>query len=485
MNVRLTFRILGGLLIFLGLALLAPLPVAVMARPPGGVHDGGLWALLAAAVLTFTVGGALYFGLKTRGDISHREGFGIVTLGWLAFALFGALPYVLSGVTPRPVDAFFESMSGFTTTGATVLADLSAVPPSILLWRALTQWLGGMGIIVLSLAILPFLGVSGMQLYEAEVPGPTADRLSPRIQDTAKVLWGVYALLTLAQWGLLCLGGMSVFEACCHALTTMSSGGFSTRNASVGAFSAYIQWVIIVFMFLAGMNFTLHYYLLRGRFKHLWGSEEFRWYLAIATAAGLAIFALNAWAPAGTEGRGLRAALFQAVSIMTTTGYVTTDYQQWPPMAQYILLTLMFIGGCAGSTAGGMKVVRIGMMTRQGHLQISQLIHPREVRVLKLDHKPVLREVMQGISGFLALYCGVLILSALLLAGIGLDRMTAGAAAIACLGNIGPAFGAVGPVDTFAQVPGAGKLILCVCMLIGRLELFTVLVLFFPSFWRK
>jgi trk system potassium uptake protein TrkH len=485
MNIRLTLRIQGGLLIFLGLALLVPLLVSLLHPLPGSMHDGSLPAFAWSALIAIVAGAALFRAFPCNDEISYREGFGIVTIGWMAFAVFGALPYVFSGTIPNFINAFFESMSGFTTTGATVITDLAPVSKSILLWRSMTQWLGGMGIIVLSLAILPFLGVSGMQLFEAEVPGPTADRLSPRIQDTAKVLWGVYFLLTLVEVVLLRLGGMTLFEAVCHAFTTMATGGFSTENASVGAFNSnYIHIVIIVFMFLAGVNFSLHYYLLRGSFQRYWRSEEFRCYVGIVVGAALLITLLNRGLYAST-GVNLRDALFQTVSLMTTTGYATADYELWSAMAQYTLVVLMFVGGCAGSTGGSMKVVRILLVGKQAILQLSRLIHPREVRLLKLDRKPVSREVMESVSGFVVLYFACFMVASMLMAMCGLDLVSAGASVIACLGNVGPGLGSVGPTDNFAHLPAFGKLTLSLCMLVGRLEIFTVFVLFFPSFWRK
>ena len=477
---------------FLGAMLLTPIPFALF------YQDGMAGFFLASASVSAVVGWLLYRFLDPKGDITYREGFAIVTFGWVVFALFGALPFLLSGTIPDPVDAFFEAMSGFSTTGSTVLKDLEVVPKSILFWRSLTQWLGGMGIIVLSLAILPFLGVGGMQLFEAEVPGPTADRLSPRIQDTAKVLWGVYFLLTFAEACLLWLGEMDLFEASCHSLTTMATGGFSTSDGSLGAFGSYSHVIVTCFMFLAGVNFSLHFFALRGRPGRYLKSQEFRFYLGIVVGATLAIFLFRA-ADGYPVWLSLRDAAFMTVSIITTTGFGTGDYEVWHTTAQYILITLMFIGGCAGSTGGGIKVVRILLVVKHAYLQLSRLIHPREVRILMLDHKPVSPEVMQSILGFVALFFGLFLHASLLMALLlptPLHRVTegvpeteplvtAGASVIACLGNIGPGLGTVGPTETFSHIPAAGKLVLCACMLLGRLEIFTVLVLFFPSFWRK
>lgn len=479
MNVRLTLHLLGWLLVFMGLVLLFPILFSVW------YGDGEILNFVVSAGITAGVGFALTRLFRSNLPLRVREGFGIVTFGWLGFAVFGAIPYLLGGVLSNPIDAFFESMSGFTTTGSTVITDLGPVPESILVWRSLTQWLGGMGIIVLSLAILPALGVGGMQLFEAEVPGPTADRLRPRIQDTAKLLWVVYFVITGAEVVMLMLGGMSVFEAICHAFTTMATGGFSTENGSVGAWdSSYIHIVVTFFMFLAGVNFSMHFHALRGRPGRYLKSEEFRFYIGIIGAAILLTFLANT-AVYDNQAANLRDSAFTAISVMTTTGYVTADYELWPLVSRYILITLMFVGGCAGSTGGGMKVARVMLLLKHSVLQVTRLIHPRQVRMVKLDQKPVGNDVIQSILGFFALYIGLFLIASLIMSTMGLDLETAGASVIACLSNIGPGLGAVGPTDTFAEVPWIGKIVLSLLMLFGRLEVFTVLVVFFPTFWRK
>ncbi len=480
MNITLTLRILGALLLFLAIALLFPIPFSWI------YGDGAATSFLLSAMISAGCGGLLYSQFRSETDLSVREGFAVVTFGWTLFALFGALPFVITGAIPSYINAFFETMSGFTTTGSTILTDIEALPPSLLLWRSLTQWLGGMGIIVLSLAILPMLGVGGMQLFKAEVPGPTADRLKPRIQDTAKLLWGVYVLLTGAEVMLLMAGGMSFFDGINHAFTTMATGGFSTRNASVAAYgSAYIDWVITLFMFLAGVNFSLHYLALRGKIGDFIRNEEFLFYSGLTIAGTVLITLLNMGSTYPDFFDNLRFSAFQVVSIMTTTGFGTADYELWPVLCQYLLVFSMFIGGCAGSTGGGMKVARILLLFKHAQVQIYRLIHPRAVRLVKLGNRPVDKEVMQSILGFFAVYMGVFVTASFIMAGIGMDLPSAGASVIATLSNIGPGLGTVGPVDNFAHVPAVGKLVLAFCMLLGRLELFTVLVLVFPSFWRK
>ncbi|MHC4470179.1 MAG: TrkH family potassium uptake protein [Planctomycetota bacterium] len=479
MNLRLTLKVQGWLLLFLAGMLLTPIPFSIY------YADGAVLSFLVSATVSALVGYVLVRRFEAKEGFTLRDGFGVVTLSWLVFALFGALPFLLSGHPADPIDAFFESMSGFTTTGSTVIEDLDLVPRSVLYWRALTQWLGGMGIIVLSLAILPVLGVGGMQLFEAEVPGPTSDRLRPRIQDTAKLLWGVYLVITAAETILLMLGGMSFYEAVCHSFTTMATGGFSTQNASVGHFdSNYIHVVITFFMFLAGTNFSLHYHAMRGRVLGYFKSEEFRFYGTILLGSIVILFLFNLGRYEGGL-ENLRDSAFQATSIMTTTGFGTADYELWAPISQLLLIALMFLGGCAGSTGGGMKNARVLLLLKHSVAQMSRLIHPRQVRTLKLDQKPVGNDVIQSILGFFALYVGIFLLATLAMAAMLPDVVTSGASVVACLSNIGPGLGSVGPTDTYAHIPHLGKIILSICMLVGRLEVFTVLVLVFPTFWRK
>ncbi len=481
MNTAVLLKVLGALSVFLAGVLLVPLGLSL------ADGDGAWTAILAAAALAAALGGGLLAATRgTRPELSRREGFAVVTFGWVLFGVLGALPYSFSGVVPTLVDAVFESLSGFTTTGATILSDIEILPRSLLFWRAMTHWLGGMGIIVLGLAILPMLGVGGMQLFRAEVPGPTADRLRPRIQDTAKLLWGVYVGLTAAEVALLMFGGLDWFDAVCHAFATLATGGFSTRNASVGAYqSAYVDGVVTVFMFLAGVNFALHHAVLAGRGRKALKSEELRFYLFLTLGAVLILTAANAGTVYENLLENLRHSSFQAVSILTTTGFATADYETWPFVCQVLLVLLMFVGGCAGSTGGGMKVSRVLLLLKHGVVQVWNLIHPRGVRRVKLDGRPVPDAVLQGILGFFALFLLVTGAASLGMALLGVEPLTAVASVIACVSNIGPGLGEVGPAKNYAELPQAGKVLLSFCMLLGRLELFTVLVLFFPSAWRK
>ncbi|MBI5014018.1 MAG: TrkH family potassium uptake protein [Deltaproteobacteria bacterium] len=481
MNGAALAKVLGVLSVFLAGVLLLPVPLSLV--DADGVHG----AFLAASALAGGLGGGLLAATRrTRPEMALREGFAVVTLGWLLFGILGALPYRFAGSVPSLVDAVFESLSGFTTTGATILTDVEALPRSLLLWRALTHWLGGMGIIVLSLAILPMLGVGGMQLFRAEVPGPTADRLSPRIQDTAKLLWGVYVGLTVAEVLLLLLGGLGWFDAICHAFATMATGGFSTRNASVAAFdSAYVDGVITLFMFLAGVNFALHYAILANRGGRVLRNEELRFYTALTLAATAVLMLANAGKIYPNLFENLRYSSFQAVSILTTTGFGTADYETWPVVCQIVLMLLMLVGGSAGSTGGGMKVSRVLLIAKHAVVQAWSLIHPRGVRRVKLDGRPVPEAVLQGVLGFFALYLACTALGTMGIAALGVDPVTSLASVIACVGNIGPGLGSVEPAENYAHLPQLGKALLSFCMLLGRLEILTVLVVFFPSAWRR
>lgn len=478
MNYRLTLHVLGGLLVFLGATLLTPVPFTLY------YGDGQLGTFALSAAITALVGGVLFYVFRDRDEMTLREGFAVVAFGWIGFALFGSLPYLFSGCLPNPVDAFFESMSGFATAGASVFTDVEAAPHSVLFWRALTQWLGGMGIIVLGVAILPLLGVGGMQLYEAESPGPTTDRLTPRIQDTARLLWGVYALVTAGGVALLWLGEMSFFDAVCHTFAAVATGGFSTRNASLGAFGTYSQIVMMIVMVLGGANFALHYYALRGDVRRYWQSDEFRLYVGLLAGVTLLAFACN-WTRYESPLANLRDSAFTVTSIVTTTGFATADYEQWHVLIHGVLFATMFAGGCAGSTAGGLKLVRLVLLLKHAYLQTARLVHPRQVLVLKFDHRAVSQDIMQDVLGFTVLFLGVFLLATLLLNASGVDLITAGSGVIACLSTVGPGLGAVGPTDNYAALPCFAKIVLSAVMLLGRLEISTVLVLFFATFWKK
>lgn len=482
MRWRYIFHILGVLILSLGLAMILPLMVGFYYR------DHSVLPLLKSMGITLLAGGLLALISRSEGAdvISQRESMAIVTFGWAAVGVFGALPFYLSGEFGPFVDAFFESMSGFTTTGASILTDIETVSGGLLFWRSFIQWLGGMGIIVLSLAILPFLGVGGMQLYRAEVPSPVPDKLKPRIRDTAMVLWKVYALMTVVEVLLLVFGGMNLFDAICHAFTTMPTGGFSTRTDSIAHYdSRYFDVIVFLFMLLSGINFSLHYQMLRGKPLAFWRDAECRFFLGTVFVVILVV-SLNLYgAVYETIGSALRYGAFQVVSIVTTTGFATADYEGWPAMSQLILLLCMFVGASAGSTGGGMKCLRVMLSFKFCYKELYALIHPHAVKPIKIGRQPVPDDIMRSVLGFLGLYVGIFAFSSVLLAGLGVDFTTAFSAVAAALGNIGPGFGSVGPVDNYSQIPYLGKWLLVWCMLLGRLEIYTVIILLVPEFWRR
>lgn len=472
-------HILGFLLVLASVSLLLPALVSVL-------HDEPPAAFLWTALIGIVPGTAAWRLTRIQGDLRMREATAIVALGWALLSLLGSLPFIIGGTLPRLADAYFETMSGFSTTGASVFAEVESLPRGILFWRALTHWIGGMGIILLSVAILPFLGAGGMALFRAEAPGPVKDRLAPRVTGTAKRLWAVYAALSAALVLLLAAGGMSLFDAICHSFATLATGGFSTRNLSIGAWgSAYIEWITVLFMLLAGTNFSLHFRTLRQGPRAYWNDREFRAYLLLAAGctAFLAVQLLRGGEPLGHE--VIRDSAFTLSSIVTTTGFATADFSLWSPASQLLLLGLMLLGACAGSTAGGMKVVRLMILVTFVRVEIRKHLHPTAVIPVRVGDTVVSREVLQGVLGFVVLLVLLFFTSVLALAALGLDLVTATSSVAACLGNVGPGLGRVGPMAHYGHLPEAAKWILSFLMLTGRLEIYTVLMLFAPSYWRK
>lgn len=479
MNIPIVGRVLGFIVFFVGLFMALP---ALFSWYYGG---DDLRVILVSAGLTVTVGGTMILAFRSRSELRLRDSFVVVTAGWLLVSAFGALPFRLSGHMPSFADAFFESMSGFTTTGGSVLVRVEDLPHGLLFWRSLTHWLGGMGIIVLSLAILPLAGVGGTQLYKAEMPGPTPDKITPRVQQTAKMLWGVYVTLTAAETLLLLAGGLNLHEALCQAFGTMGTGGFSTRTASIAGFdSLFVEAVIVVFMVLAGMNFTLHFHGLRGRFSTYWKSEECRFYLGILGVFAALLAANNVLTGTYRPFEAVRHSVFQVVSIATTTGFATADFGAWAPSAQLILLFLMFVGGCAGSTGGSIKVLRVMIILKQGLAELKKMLHPRAVIPVRVDARSIPPNVVINILGFMFLYLGLLVTATFAMTLMGIDLVTSFSGVAASLGNIGPGLGVVGPAGSFHDIPAAGKWLLSFCMLAGRLEIYAVLVLFTRDFWK-
>lgn len=445
-------------------------------------------AFANSAALALVLGLALWAPLQVHSELSRRDGFGIVTFGWIAASLVGALPFVWSGLIPSYVAAVFETMSGFTTTGASVIPVLETVPKGLLFWRALTHFYGGMGVLVLVVAILPLIGTGGMQLFRAEMPGPTKDRLTPRIAGTAKRLWLVYMTFVAACAVLLRLGGMDWFDSVCHAFATIATGGFSTRTASIGAYhSGYIEAVIAVFMFLSGANFALHYRAARGMPGVYWRDSEFKLYLFVVCSASFIIAgALRSAGLAQGVGSALRSSFFAVVSVITTTGFATDDFDRWPAVARGLLILLMFVGGCAGSTGGAIKVVRVLVALRAVAGEVRRWLRPQAVVSIKVDRVAVETGLVANTLAFILLYIAVFTVATMLMClAFPHDPVSAASSVAATLGNVGPGLNAVGPMMNYADIPPAGHIVLTVCMLLGRLELYTVLVLFVPAFWKR
>jgi trk system potassium uptake protein len=520
------------LLQVMALALLAPLCLAVFdnidMNAVALISTPEVAGFILAIVMSFCTGAGAVFLLRSSRQIQTvREGFAIVGIGWMALALFGAVPMFVFLLSQHPsmdvsaimlilTDSVFEIMSGFTTTGATILQDIEAMPRSLLLWRALTQWLGGMGIVTLALVIFPAMGVSGYHMFKGEVPGPTKARIQTRLARTATVLWGVYALFTVAEALLLLLGGMDVFDAVCHSFATMATGGFSTKNASIAHYSSeYVRWVITIFMFLAGVNFLLHYNALRGNPRLFGTDREFRFYAGIIVSAVLlstAVLYLSGLPAAETSRHSFRSdaptdaefvlhieeqrhrvstvydsfreSAFHVVSIATTTGFCTADFDVWPSVLRILLVVLMFMGGCAGSTGGGMKVIRVMIALKAGWREIIRLARPRIVRPIKVGDDAIEEDRVGNIIAFMVLFLVLTGIATLLLSFFVPDIVTAVTAVIACIANIGPGLAGVGAVETYAWIPMPGKWILIFVMLLGRLEIFTILVLLRPSVWK-
>jgi trk system potassium uptake protein TrkH len=479
-------RCVGAIVMVVGATMATAVPVALLM----GDAEGVAIKFLLAALGTIAIGAVFAFHSRDTG-VGIREGFAIVTFSWLGSALVAAVPYVWIGGL-SPVDACFESMSGFTTTGATILTDIEAFgegAASLLYWRSMTQWLGGMGIVVLSLAILPILGIGGMQLYKAEAPGPTSDQLTPRIANTAKILWLIYVALTLLETVLLAMSPhMTLFEAWCHACTSLASGGFSTRNASIAGFeSAYVEWVIIVFMYLAAINFVLHLRALHGDWNGYRKDDEFRFFAGLAGAAVMAVATCLLVDGRYGLSEAIRHSAFTVGSIVSTTGYGTEDYDLWPAFARGLLVFMMFVGGCGGSTSGGMKISRIMILLRHALQQITCCLYPRAVLNIRVNGQRLPNPILGRILGFFFIFLTLVFLLGLLLCVIepGASLETAFSTAVTCIGNVGPGLDAVGPTQNFAWMAAHTKLILVLSMLVGRLEIFTVIVLFQPSLWRR
>jgi trk system potassium uptake protein TrkH len=478
----LLLHIVGQFLAMLAASMLVPLGVAVATR------DSGLFPIGMSVLLTSVAAALLVLTSKRRsGELSLREGLLVVVALWVAVSAFGCLPFYLSPHFPSLADAFFESMSGFSTTGATVLDKVEVLPPSLHFWRCFTHWLGGMGIVVLGIAILPLLGVGGMHMYRAEFSGARSEKLTPRIAETAAALWKIYVALTLAEYIALRLAGMSTFEAILHSFSTLGTGGFSNRTASVGGFnSPAIEYIVILFMILGGVNFAMQYRLfVERRAQRFFGDIEIRAYFGVIAAATVAVTASLIVNTAYSFENGLRTALFQVSSIMTTTGFVTADFEQWSSFSQLTLLALMFIGGCTGSTAGGLKIMRIVLLMRIVGREFKRIVHRRGVFAVRLGEQVIPESAVQGLLNMV--YLGFLInfSACLVIAATGVDILTCISAVASCMFNVGPALGAAGPAEHYGHLPALAKWVLSACMLAGRLEFYTAVVVLTPTFWRR
>lgn len=479
LNKKLILNLIGLLLIVEGILMLIPAIVSLI------YHENDLIPFLQSSAITIFIGFILWILTRdAKRAVGKREGFIIVTIVWVIYSVFGSLPYILSGSIPSFTNAFFETISGFTTTGASIINDIEVLPHGILFWRSMTHLIGGMGILVLTVAVLPFLGVGGMQLFNAEASTVTPDKLHPKMRETARRLWGIYLLLILIETIMLKFGGMNLFDALCHSFGTLASGGFSTKNASIAAFSPYIQYVVIFFMILAGTNFNLHYYLIKGKFRKIFKNQEYKFYILIILISTI-IIAFFLVKNDGSIEKSFRDALFQVTSIVTCTGFVTADYTGWAKFLWFFIFILMFVGGSVGSTSGGIKVLRHFLLFKNTITEFKKMLHPSAVIPVRYNGNVISNDIIFKVQAFFLSYIVIFITSSLLLTFFGMDFVSSMGAVVTTMGGIGPGLGTVGPVNNFALVPSAGKWILSFMMLIGRLEIFSVIILFSPAFWKK
>jgi trk system potassium uptake protein TrkH len=495
LNFKIIISFLGLTSMLNGLFMLFAIPFSIY------YNETEKWGILQAGITTIFIGFILwFFNRNAKKNLGKKEGYLIVTLGWLMLTLTGTLPYVFTDTIPNYTNAFFETISGYSTTGSSILLDIESMPKGILFWRSATHWIGGMGIIVLTVAILPLLGIGGMQLFMAEAPGPSADKMHPRITETAKRLWLIYFVLTIVEFFLLKIAGMTWFDAINHAMATMSTGGFSTKNASIAHYNGYpiIQYIITLFMFIAGTNFVLTYFALKGKISKVFNSEEFKYYffgtlflvilityIIMNHQSPHLITSIDHPKPWGETESAFRHASFQVISVLTTTGFVSADFTMWSSFATMLMFSLFFIGGSAGSTSGGVKIVRHIVMIKSSFYEFKKLLHPNAIIPVRYDKGGVPKTIIYNILSFFVLYMLIFIVSSIILTFLGLDFESAIGATASSLGNIGPAIGSVSPVDNYFHLSIGAKWVCSFLMLIGRLELFTVLILFTPFFWKK
>ena len=480
MNYGVVLRVLGIILVIESALMIPSYVIALYS------NQGDDFSFLITIILTLFVGAIFARKKKVPMKLKPRDGFAIVTFGWILVSFFGALPLFISNSTNTFIDAFFEIVSGFSTTGATILNNVESLPNGILFWRSFTHWIGGMGILVFTLALLPALGISGFHIFKAESPGPIAGKIAPRLKDTAKILYITYFTLTILEVIFLLLGGMSLFDSFVYSFGTLGTGGFGTKNNSIGAYdSTYIQLVIGTFMLLAGVNFSLYYAGFKGKIRNVFKDEELKMYFTVIVGAVILIALNLITTNYDSIGLAFKDAYFQVNAIISTTGFSTVDFNQWPSFSKGILLILMFMGGTAGSTAGGIKVIRILIILKLIKREVGKLFHPRAVMPIKLNGKVIPNEVIAGINSYLSLYAVILAICTLLVSLEGIDLLSAATSVVSTLSNIGPGLEFVGPASNFSGFSQITKLLFSFLMLLGRLELFTVIALFAPRTWRK
>lgn len=442
-------------------------------------------AFIAAIIIAAVIGCGLVLAFRPTDKVIYsKEGFIIVALSWIILSLIGALPFVFSGEIPDYADAFFETVSGFTTTGASIVTNLEAMSHGILFWRSFTHWVGGMGVLVLVMAVLPTSTDRSIHIIRAEMPGPVVGKLVPRVRQTAKILYLIYVGLTILEIIMLCFGGMNLFESAVHAFGTAGTGGFGIKSDSIGGYSPYIQWVITVFLILFAANFNIFFLILMRKFKAVASSDELWTYLGII-AVSVTVIAINIYPIYGNAGDSIRNSAFQTMSILSTAGFSTVDFNAWPELSKAILFILMFIGGCAGSTAGGLKVSRVLMLAKSVRRELYRMIHPRAVSSVKLDGRKMEDSVLSGVGIYLAIYVGIYLLSFLLISFEPFDFETRFSSVAACFNNVGPGFGEVGPMGSYAGYTAFSKVVLSIAMLLGRLEIYPLIFAFMPSLWAK
>jgi trk system potassium uptake protein len=479
-NPRVVSSLTGLLIGIVALFLLVPTAMAIYDGAPRAVFAYGSATGIALA-LAFVL---RWLGGGTPQEIHRKDALGVVALTWLLLGVVGGLPMVLEGSIPDPMGAIFETVSGFTTSGGTVVADVDGLSRATNLWRCLTHWVGGMGIVVLFIAVFPILGVGAKHLFKSEVPGPITEGLRPKIRQTAVALWWVYTGITAICTGLLMIAGMSLFDAVCHAMATLGTGGFSTRTASLGYYqSATIDWIITAFMLIGGLNFALYYGALRGRWSELWTNYELRFYLGVnvAVTAVVAVCILDRHSPLDA----VRFAAFHTASVSSTTGFMTEDFDQYPDLARFSLFLIMFMGACAGSTAGGLKASRVYILLKVVLRELRAAVRPNVVQTIRVGGVNLPPDVVRGISTFFAAYMLLFAASSFVLVALGLDILSAMSGTVACLANVGPGLGELGPAMNYAPVPTLGKAVLCLCMIAGRLEIFALFAVFTPECWRR